>query len=565
MADDNAKELCRREEKQFGAKANLDSLNQELALNFYPERADFTTERALGEEFAVDLMDSEPMRCRRDLGDARASMLRPSGEEWCKAKSRKKELNEKPHIAQFFDWFNEITRARMYEADTGFVRASKEADHDLVTFGNSIQTVEAELGRDANKEALIRSWHPRDCAWLDDANGVRQDLMFRRFKASARHIKQKFPNATLAEPIKKALEKDGNKDQEFKLCHAMMRADEYDFYKKPRRKTQWVSVYYDSEHKMLLAERPSDRFRYVVDRWRTLQGSQYGYSPASMTALPDARGIQTMAMVLLEAGEKSLDPPLVAIQKNIKSDINQSAGRVTFIDGDYDERTGASVGPMFPDGFKPQLGIDLINRTTYQLRDLWYLTKLSLPPQSGRTAYETSELVKEFIRANTPLFESWLAGVEMVVDEIIQVLIEIGAYGSLLDWPKELSGGKLAYDLANPLRDAIELNKVNQANIILGAAAGISKVNPQAPGARRIDLDKLMEGVAQGSQSPADWLKDEDQAAAEAQATSQEGDIVKALQGAGMAADVVNGGLDAAGKLRELATPVDGSAPFGPT
>ena len=82
MADSNATELCKREERLFSAKANLDALNQELAYNFYPERADFTTQRALGTEFAIDLFDSAPVLARRDLGNARASMLRPRGSEW---------------------------------------------------------------------------------------------------------------------------------------------------------------------------------------------------------------------------------------------------------------------------------------------------------------------------------------------------------------------------------------------------------------------------------------------------------------------------------------------------
>lgn len=565
MADDNARELQKREARAFEKKANLDALNQELALNFYPERADFTGERALGEEFAIDLYDSEPLRCRRGLGDARASMLRPGGQKWSLIQTLDERINELPHVARFFDWMNDRFRARIYHQNTGFVDCEKTADHDLVTFGGGVKTAESEIDRNGERVPVMRPWHPRDCAYFDDLTGVRQDTMFRRFNASARHIKQKFPDAELHSTIQKAIEKEP--DREFKLCHTMMLADEYEYYKKPRgARTQFVSVYYDSEHKMLLRERPSRRFRYVVDRWHRIPGSQYPYSPAATTSLPDARGIQTMAMVLLEAGEKSLDPPMRGIRKAVIGEVRSGAGEITWIDGDkYNEKMGDPLAPLLPHNQNLAIGIDLINRTTFGLRDNWYLTKLTLP-QHAKTAYETAQLVEEFIRANIPLFEPWEAGTAMMLEEIFGVLMDMGEFGDFEDWPAELSDSDLVFTFSNPLRDAIERNKANQATAVLGLLAGAAQVNPEAPGARRYDMDKMIADAGKGTGHPADWLKDEEQAAEEARQKQMEGDIVKALQGAGAAAEVANTGLDAATKLQDLrAEPVGGGAPYGPT
>ena len=563
--DENAKELCRREERQFGLKANLHALWQELALNFYPERADFTTERALGSEFAIDLFDSEPLRCRRDLGNARASMLRPGGQEWFRAALADDELNERPDIARVLDAINKRARGLIYHEDSGFVRAEKEADHDIVTFGNAIKTAESEIDRNNRRLLMIRAWHPRDCAWLDDANGVRQDVIFRRFKASARHIKKRFPDVELHGDITKALDKEnGDLDREFNLCHVMMPADEYDYYKKPKgRKAPWVSVYYDSDHKMLLRERPSERFRYVVDRWATIAGSQYAYSPAAMTALPDGRGIQTMAMVLLEAGEKALDPPMKGVQGAVKGEINSYASGVTWVDREYDEREGPAIEPLLPPNQRPDIGIELINRTTFALRDIWYLTQLTLP-QQAKTAYETAQLVEQFIRANIPLFEPWEAGTAMMLSEIFAVLADMRAFGTMQGWPEDLAGQDLQFRFANPLQDAIERNKVNQAQAALGILAGAVQIDPNV--AHDIDVGKMTRDAVRGTGAPADWLVDETQAADSKAAAVQLGNIVGGINAAGQAADVANTGLDAAAKLRDLtAEPVGGSAPYGPT
>src|ERR1043166_3917412 len=173
-SDENARELERREAKLFEKKKNLDGLNQELAYNFYPERADFTVERALGTEFAIDIFDSTPLLCRRDLGNARAAMLRPRGQQWFRAAHPDDKINEQGDVARKLGWVNSRARTLMYQAAAGFVRAAKEADHDHVTFGGSIVSAESTVTSRGKRRLLVKSWHPRDIVYLDDADGIGQ-------------------------------------------------------------------------------------------------------------------------------------------------------------------------------------------------------------------------------------------------------------------------------------------------------------------------------------------------------------------------------------------------------
>jgi len=73
----DAKKLHELGDDLFTKKSALNSLHQEIAQNFYPERADFTVQRSLGMDFASDLMTSYPILCRRKLGNAFGTMLRP--------------------------------------------------------------------------------------------------------------------------------------------------------------------------------------------------------------------------------------------------------------------------------------------------------------------------------------------------------------------------------------------------------------------------------------------------------------------------------------------------------
>lgn len=568
MADETAKELAEREQKAFGRKENLDSLNQEIALNFYSARADFTSDRCLGEEYAIDQFDGEPERCRRDLADARSSMLRPDGQEWVKAETRDEKLNERPDIARVLDFINRRLRYYLDEPEHGFGRAEKEADNDLVTFGNAIKTAEAEIDRYGERKLVVRSWHPRDCAWYDDTAGTRQDVMFRRFKASARHIKKMFPDAELHREITHAIDKEP--DKEFDLCHTMMPADEYDWYKRPRggRKDPWASIYYDSGHKMMLRERSSPRFRYVVDRWMTISGSQYGYSPATMVGLADARVMQVLMRVLQEASEKSLDPPLKATKGAVVSDIDLGAAGVTWVDRDYDEKQGPAISTLLPEMRQIPIGIDLVARLTLAQRDNFYLSKLRLPTQA-KTAYETQALLEQYIRENLPLFGPWQAGVTMMIDEIFGVLfapeMRATAFGPMGQWPRELLDRDLVYTFQNPLRDAIQKNRANQAQQIFPMVAGAAQIDQQA--LHVVDVQQVLRDAVRGVGAPADWLVDEQQAAANAAAAQQAQQFLGAVNTAGQIADVAKTGTEAAANLQGLGNghAADSSFAYGPS
>lgn len=567
MADNNAKELAERSERLFAKKAPIDSLNQEIALHFYPERASFTTDRVWGEEFATHLFDSAPALARRDLCNMFASMLRPRGQPWFRATLGDDELMEKPAIQRKCDDITKTMRRQLYRQGTQFSRATKEADHDYGTFGNGILHLGINRGYDG---LLLRCFHPRDCVWVEGPDGDIRDggALWRKFKMSARNIVLEYPKAQLSEAVKNAADKDP--DREFTLCHVMMPADEYYSSRRtPRGRMKWASVYYDHDNKTILKEEGSYEFRYIVPRWQTISGSPYAVSPAAITALPDGRGLQTMARVLLEAGEKSVDPPMKAVNEAVIGGINLFSGGTTWVEKDYDEREGSALEPILL-GKQVAIGVELLMHCREKLKDCWYLTKLNLPQQGTRTAYEAARLVEEFVRANIPLFEP----VETeyngpLLDLAAQTLMRMGAFGDPREWPEELlQHGEVEFEFANPVQDAIEQNKANQASIVFGAAAAVSKIDPNALHVN--DWSYILRDVTRGTGAPAKWSLDPDTAQANQQKAQQVGDILGGLNAAGQAADVVKTGTEAAANLHGMGllgapAAADQTAAYGPT
>jgi len=139
------------------------SLYQIIADQFYPERADFTNVRNIGTEFSDLLVESFPVLVRRDLGDSLSSMLRDG--EWFNMG-----INGEPDQMgkMWLEWATERLRGLMNTRSSNFVRATKEGDHDFISFGSCVISIELNKRADG---LLYRCWHLRDVSWFDDESG----------------------------------------------------------------------------------------------------------------------------------------------------------------------------------------------------------------------------------------------------------------------------------------------------------------------------------------------------------------------------------------------------------
>ena len=133
----DAKQLFLISSDLFGKKMPLNSLHQDIADNFFPERADFTITRSLSNDFAGQNMTSYPAMCRRDLANQFSTMLRPTARPWFHTSIKySKQLDNETKV--YLEWFNETQRRAMYDPLSLFTKATKEADHDFACFGQTV-------------------------------------------------------------------------------------------------------------------------------------------------------------------------------------------------------------------------------------------------------------------------------------------------------------------------------------------------------------------------------------------------------------------------------------------
>lgn len=514
--DERIRKLKEDGQKLFSDRKSLESLWQDIALQFYPEMAEFTATRSMGQDFADHLTTSYPLIARRTLGDSLSALLRPvnldttSPGVWFSMRTGSEE-REDDEAKKWLEWATGTMRRAMYDRTANFVRATKEGDHMFATFGNAPLSVELNRNRDG---LLYRCHHLKDVAWCENAEGG-IDAVYRNWEPTALQLMQAFGDRASSR-VKELVTKDPY--TRVKCCHIVIRAESYaerdPAYK--RYRTPWVSVWIDIDNDHLMEEVGSYSRIYVIPRWVTVPGSQYASSPAVTAALPDARLIQAITLTLLEAGEKHANPPILATQEVIRSDINLFPGGVTWIDAEYDERMGEALRPLYKPAAGQGIGIGLEMRADVRegIAKAFFLDSLALPPASVKemTAFEVGQRISEWIRRAMPIFEPMEFEYNgALCEETFDLLMRNGAFGRIDDIPQSLRGSDIQFKFESPLHESAERRKGQK---FLEAKAALVQAAELEPGAlltlnARVALKDVLGAIG----VPAKWMRDEEEMA----------------------------------------------------
>lgn len=540
--DQRHKKLVQDSEKLFSRRKALDSFWQECADQFYPEMADFTFGRNIGEEYADHLTTSYPLIARRTLGDSLSALLRPvnldnaSPGVWFSIQVQD-ERRENTEARRWLEYATGVQRRAMYDRVANFVRATKQADHSFVTFGQAPISVELNRNRDA---LLYRSWHLRDVCWTEDAEG-QIDTVYRKWKPDATQLKDTFgPN--VAPEVDTKLRDDPY--CEIDVCHIVIRTDKYETRDATGKKYRqpWVSIWIDKTNDYVMEEVGSWSKIYVIPRWVTMPGSQYASSPAVTAALPDARLIQAMTLTILESGEKFADPPLVATQEAIRSDMHVMAGGVTWVDAEYDEKLGAALRPLYEPNSGSGMQTAFVMRADVReaIARAFFLDSLSLPPADVQdmTAFEVGQRISEWIRRAMPIFEPMEFDYNgALCEETFELLLRNGAFGPPDSMPPALSNQEIKFKFESPLHESADRRKGQKFLEAKAALVQAAELDPSVVSI--LNARDSLRDVLQSVGTPAKWIRTEREAAEIAQQHEAERQTQAALAGGVEGADMV--------------------------
>lgn len=532
-------------DRLFSKRENLLTFWQDVAEQFSPQTADFTTTLTLGEDYAADLATSYPLLVARELIDSFGAMLRPSQKD---AAVMVVDGLDDHEGKKWLEWATKIQRRAMYDRAAQYTIAAKDGEHDFSLFGQAVLTVEKMPDRSS---LLFRSWHLRDTVWSDGLSGAVECVHRKWGTATAYELGRIFGPNKLHERVRDHLMRQPGKDPycQINVRHLVIPTDLY--HGETRYRTPMVSIYIDVDNEHIIETAGLRTNPYVVPRWQRIKGSQYAVSPAVTCALPEARLLQAMTYTLLEAGEKMTNPPLLATEQMIRGDIDVQAGGITWVAADYDERTGAVLRPLTQDKSGMPLGIELQQRSEEMLRKAFFADKLTMPQRGGpqETAYEVGQRVQQYIREALPLVEP--VEIEFnggVWERAFDVLLTDGAFGPPDTLPESLRGADVEFKFASPLREQVDSQKGRvflEGVQLLQAGAAID------PGVSNIpNASETMRDVLSAIGWDAKWMRspEEVQRAADAEAAqAQAQQMLGAMQQAASAAKDLSAAGAAAG------------------
>jgi hypothetical protein len=393
-----------------------------------------------------------------------------------------------------------LMRRAMYDPSSHFQRSSKEADRDYVNFGNAVLSIVPNRDRNG---LLFRNYHLRDVAWNEDADGNIEGKYCKR-KYTISQLKSLFGDKC-HDKIRNAKATDAM--NEINCLHVVVPNDQYGVNTNLKN----ISLFIDLDNQHLMEQTPISTNYYVIPRWATISGSQYAYSPAMIAALPDARLFQDMTRILLEAGEKAVDPPMIATENAVRSDISIMAGGITYIDEDYDERLGSALRPLGIDRSGIPLGMEMADRTQQMLAKALYLDKFTLPVYNEMTAYEAGIRTQEYIRTIMPIFEPIEEEYSApLCQEVFDVMWNMGWMGSVYDIPESLQRSPdYQFKFISPLsqsEDRAAVGKFQALSEVINVAAGLDPTFVM-----NVDIDKAGRAAIEGAGADQEWLNSEDE------------------------------------------------------
>ena len=371
---------------------------------------------------------------------------------------------------------------------------------------------------ECNKNAdgrLLRAWHLRDCSWFDDETGQVAGVV-RKWKPTHREMVDYFGDKVHKNIKEKVMEKPFEEGEVRHLViPSVMYGDDEITQNFPH-----VSIFIDITNDHIMEVTGLNNKYYVVPRFKTIPGSPFAYSPATVIGLPDARSIQQMQHTLLEAAERYTRPPIIATQKVIRGDVDLAADGITWVDDEYDERLGAALRPLAQDRGGYPIGDQIRQDTVETLKSAFYMSKLSLPDVNrDMTAYEVSERMKQYRRENLPLFSPIEVEYNGQVCELgFEIAMAAGFLGSPQDIPESLLDHDVVFKFQSPLSESEEERKVTQFDQVVRMAGEAAAIDPNAT--LNVDMDEALRDAMTGTGAPEKWKRTEDEVAQGRQAAA---------------------------------------------
>jgi len=528
----------------------------DLSRVLLPTRQGFTQSVVDGDYRMEGIFDGTPMQAARSLANTVGAMIRPEGQTLAEVKAQDDTLNQQGEVQEWMGRATEILDSHIRNPLARFRQATGEVDLDLVVMGTGILFV----GLAKSQENLLyQSVHLKDGYPMFDDEGNPYG-MYRTKKMFIWQAELKFGKENLSKTVQEKIQNnqtDDKIDLMYWVGDRKNKTIENPIFAKD---FPIEELWMETQTKHIIAEGGFHEFPFVIPRWDTSTGEEYGRSPG-MIALPDSNTLQSMGETILVAGQRLADPPIMAPNDGAFQEVMTYPGGISY----YDVETAASVGgnPFFPmiSGNNLPVTRDMQTDIRNQVAAAFFKNILNLP-QGGpqMTATEIIQRKDEFIREVGPVFGRFQTDYnEPLVDRSFRLLMREEAFGEI---PEVLSGQNIKFEFDLPVD---KIKKQVQSAAATDWAMQVMQMAQIAPEAKHlVNVDALARFKADAASLPHDIMNTREEVQAKVEAENAKMAEMQKLQAADMQAGIIGKGAKAAkdaGLIQDPDAPVDPNAP----
>jgi hypothetical protein len=493
-------------------RVNVEAHWQEIGEVISPRKVDFVGQRTRGEKQLTKVFDPTGILANDMLAAGLHGMATNPASKWFSLRivggqimdenGQSEDLNEAPAVQQYLADVEDIMWQRIYQPGSNFTTAIHENYLDLGAFGTAVLYV----GQRDDGGLMFEGRSLAECVFAENSEG-RVDTVFRKTSYTVRQMKQmqKQHGWTISDRVEKLYEEE-KFDDDVVVIHAVYPRVEREYGKKDVSNMPWASCYFEHESCEELEMSGFPEFPYLVSRWSKYAGELYGRGPG-MTALPDVKMLQAMALTKIKLLQKAADPPMWLRDDGVVGGTRTMPGGINYWRGNPND--GVMLQPVSMQGI--QAIVEDIQNIREQVLKVFYADLMRMTDRADMTATEVIQRTSEQMRLFGPLIgrlESEMLG--PLVERVFGILTR---QGLLPEAPQEIQGHEFTVEYVSPIATA---QKQQSANGIVQVMQLISMFGPDAAMQviqTNLDVNKLFAWLWDLFNNDPDLLKDNEQIA----------------------------------------------------
>tara|TARA_R100001594_G_scaffold5297_2_gene16830 strand:- start:7171 stop:8784 length:1614 start_codon:yes stop_codon:yes gene_type:complete len=515
--------IFRRYDRLKQQRANWESHWEEIAERVLPRSAEFVGRRTPGDKRTAQLYEATSALALERFAAAVESLLTPRGAKWHTLRASNPELNQVPDVAAWFDAVENRLFHYRYAPRANFASQMHESYMSMGAFGTGCVFVDERFDEGFRYRAI----HLADLFIAENEFGI-VDTVFRRMDCSARQVRLMFDDDALSKELREKAEK--NPDEMVELIHVVAPRSDRDMSMSDRVNMQFGSGYYEVQTHNLIEEGGFEDFPYIMSRYVTGTRETYARSPA-MLVLPDIKMLNQMSRVVIRAGEKVVDPPLLIADDGVILPVNTRAGGATF--ARLDGRTQAPIQPLNTGG-RPDIGEDMMERRRRTINDAFLVTLFQILVDSPQmTATEVLQRAQEKGALLAPTVGRQQS--ETLGPLIERELAVLGRQGLLPPVPEILADTEYEVEYVSPLSRAMKSEEGVGILRTLEMVQPIAAVDPSVMD--NFDFDEITRVLADVNGVPQRILNSQENIDAQREQRANQQNTQALLNAAPQAAD----------------------------